>query len=138
VKNKILPLFLILAVFSFSYCKKETSPSIVGQWISTALYIDPATGGDGWTVLPERSVGLEIAIFKTDASFSFSTDMPAGHGIFDFNYSTYELYLHYTDRDGNPIGTVLKKVESLTNDKLIISSVSVSSGIRKIEYSRFD
>jgi hypothetical protein len=110
VKNKILFSLLIFLTFSFSYCKKETSPSIVGNWVRTATYIDPSAGGNGWDILPEGS-WFESAIFESNGSFFFFTDMPAGHGIFDFNYSTYELYLHYTDRDGNPTGTVLEKVE---------------------------
>lgn len=128
---------LIFLTFSFSYCKKESLPTIVGNWVTTAIYTDPSTGGYGWQIIPEGG-WREIAIFKTDGSFSFFVDMPAGHGIFDFNHSTQDLYLHYTDRDGNPTGTVLKKVEYLTNDKLIISYVYVSGGISKREYSRFD
>lgn len=99
----------------------------------TAVYSER----DGW--ITEMRFP-EVVTFQADAQFSFFTDVPGGAGKYSYSRSSNELQLQYeADRYGNPSRSDLQKVESLTNDKLVIArEPSVNGMMYKTEYSRIN
>ncbi len=99
----------------------------------TAVYSER----DGWVTEMRFP---EVVTFESDAQFSVFTDVPGGAGKYSYSRSSNELQLQYeADRYGNPAREALQKVETLTNDKLIISrEPSVNGMMYKTEYARIN
>jgi hypothetical protein len=132
-------LFISCAIFFTSVisCKKETVPAIIGQWRNTAIYTDPAQGGHGWETVTRFN---EIVTFEPDSKFRFITDVPGSRGIYIFNPSSKDLRLNFeNDPAGNVIPSETRKVESMSEDQLIITFVSPVDGMfYKSVYSRIN
>ena len=136
MKSKTLLPFIFFFIFLAASCKKESisSPAIVGRWMNTAVYTDPANGGFGWEIVSRH----EFLTLNPNAEFHFFTDVPGGAGIYSYDGSLRELQLQFeADQYGNSSRSEIRKVESMTEDKLITSFVSPINGmIYKTEYSR--
>jgi hypothetical protein len=140
VKSKIPAPVLLLITLSIISCTKESLPNatddIVGKWKNTAVYSDPAQGGHGWEAVTRFH---EYATFNADAKFSFVTDVPASTGTYSFNGSSKDLLLRFeADQSGNTSRSETRKVEVMTEDKLILSFTSPDGMIYKTEYSRIN
>lgn len=136
MKSKTLFPFIFSFILLAASCKKESisSPAIVGKWMNTAVYTDPANGGFGWEAVSRH----EFLTLNPNAEFHFFTDVPGGAGIYSYDGSLRELQLLFeADQYGNSSRSEIRKVESMTDDKLITSFVSPINGmIYKTEYSR--
>ena len=99
----------------------------------TAVYSE----NDGW--ITEMRFP-EVVTFEADAQFTFFTDVPGGTGKYSYSLSSNELQLQYeADPYGNPPRLALQKVETLTNDKLVIArEPSVNGMMYKTEYARIN
>jgi hypothetical protein len=102
--------------------------------MNTAVYTDPANGGFGWEIVSRH----EFLTLNPNAEFHFFTDVPGGTGIYSYDGSLRVLQLQFeADQYGNSSRSEIRKVESMTEDKLITSFVSPINGmIYKTEYSR--
>jgi hypothetical protein len=141
VKSKNLFSCLFLITLTITSCSKESVPgvteNIVGKWKNTAVYSDPAKGGHGWETVTRFH---EFVTFNPDAKFTFFTDTPASTGTYSFNGSSKDLLLYFeADQYGNSSRSEIRKVETMTDDKLIVSFVSPADGmIYKTEYGRIN
>ena len=141
MKSKALISCLILITLLITSCSKESIPpvaeNIIGKWKNTAIYSDPAKGGHGWETVTRFH---EYVSFNPNAKFIFFTDTPASTGTYSFNGSSRDLLLHFeADQYGNASRSEIRKVETMTDDKLIVSFVSPGDGmIYKTEYSRIN
>ena len=117
-------------VLLFFSCKKESSPAIVGQWMSTAVYNE-----QGWQTISRFN---EFVNFDAQTRFRFFTDIPAGNGTYQFNHSSGELKLLFeADQYGNRERAEIRRVETITEDKLVVSFTIPQGGlVYKTEYSR--
>ena len=133
MKSKIIIPIIFFVLLLATSCKKESSPAIVGKWMCTAVYSER----DGWVTEMRFP---EVVTFESDAQFSVFTDVPGGAGKYSYSRSSNELQLQYeADRYGNPSRSALQKVETLTNDKLIIArEPSVNGMMYKTEYARIN
>ena len=133
MKSKITTVF-ILSMILLASCRKESAPdtALVGQWMSTAVYLEPARG---WQT-PSRF--NESVSFDLHTRFRFFTDVPGGSGTYQFNNSSGELRLLFeADQYGNTSRSEIRRVEEITGNKLIISFEIPQSGIfYKTEYTR--
>ena len=102
--------------------------------MNTAVYTDPVNGGFGWETVSRH----EFLTLNTNSEFNFFTDVPGGGGIYSYDGSLRELLLQFeADQYGNSSRSEIRKVETMTEDKLIISFVSPINGMTyKTEYSR--
>jgi len=134
VKSKTLFPFIFFFILLAASCKKESSPAIVGKWMNTAVYTDPANGGYGWETVSRH----EFLTLNPNSQFHFFTDVPGGGGIYFYDGSLRELLLQFeADQYGNSSRSEIRKVETMTEDKLITSFVSpIDDMIYKTEYSR--
>ncbi len=135
MKSKLLFPIIFFFIFFATSCKKEAvAPAIVGEWLTTAVYSDPVTGGEGWVT---NFRFAERITFNSNSEFFSFTDVPGGSGTYNYSRSSNELQLNFdADRYGSPIVSSLLKVESLTNDKLITTYTYANGSIRKSEYIR--
>jgi hypothetical protein len=135
VKNKALLPCLSFFILLVTSCKKESVPAIVGKWMNTAVYSDPAKGGHGWEPV---TLFHEVVTFNADAKFHVFTDTPGSGGTYNFNGSSKDLLLRFeADQYGNTSRLETRKVESMTEDRLITVFVSPVDGmIYKMEYNR--
>ena len=139
MKSKILVPCLFLITLIITSCSKESVPAvaenIVGKWKNTAIYTDPAKGGNGWETVTRFH---EYVTFNPDAKFTIVTDIPASTGTYNFNGSSKDLLLQFeADQYGNTSRSEIRKVETMTDEKLIVAFVSPVDGmIYKTEYSR--
>jgi hypothetical protein len=138
VKSKTLFPFIFFIILLGTSCKKESisSPAIVGKWMNTAVYSDPAQGGYGWETVTRH----EFVTFNPNEQFVFFTDIPAGGGQYAYNGASNDLLLNFeADQYGNTARAELRKVETMTETKLIVSFVSAINGmIYKTEYTRIN
>lgn len=134
MKSKILLPFIFFFLLFATSCKKESTPAIVGSWRNTAVYSDPSRGGYGWVTEIRYP---QVITFENNARFYSRSDVPEGAGVYDYNYSSRQLQLQYeADSYGTPAHSVLKKVETLTSDKLVIIIQTGNGMIYKQEYSK--
>ena len=141
MKSKTLFSCLLLITLIITSCSKESVPSvtenIVGKWKNTAVYSDPAKGGHGWETVTRFH---EYVTFNPDAKFTIFIDTPTSTGTYSFNGSSNDLLLHFeADSYGNASRSEIRKVETMTDDKLVVSFVTPDNGmICKTEYSRIN
>lgn len=140
MKSKTLFSSLFLIIFIITSCSKESVPvvadNIVGNWKNTAIYSDPSQGGHGWETVTRFH---EHVTFNPDAKFVFFTDTPGSTGTYNFNGSSRDLLLQFeADQYGNTTRSEVRKVETMTKDKLIVSFVSSAGMIYKAEYNRIN
>lgn len=141
MKSKALFSCLFLITLTIISCSKQAVPpvaeNIVGKWKNTAIYSDPAQGGHGWETVTRFN---EYVTFNPDAKFVFFTDTPERTGTYSFNGSSKDLLLQFeADQYGNINRSEVRKVETMTQDKLIVSFVSPTDGmIYKSEYNRIN
>jgi len=104
--------------------------------MNTAVYSDPLNGGYGWEVVTRH----EFVTFNPNEQFAFFTDVPGGGGRYSYNVASNDLLLHFAaDLYGNTARSEIRKVETMTEDKLIVAFVSPINGmIYKTEYSRIN
>jgi hypothetical protein len=137
MKNKSSILCLFLFLFSFTSCKKESSASIIGQWMSISDYRKQENGTFSWASTSRFPYFFN---FYPNGSFGRWSDVPAGGGDYNYDNSLETLILNYeTDRYGNTARTEVFKVEELTNSTMIISYFSSSGNfLYKTEYSKIN
>src|SRR6266542_4941013 len=116
MKNKISAFCLFLLILSSFSCKKESFPSIVGQWSSIAVYA-PDNGVYSWSTMDGFR---QFHQFYSDGKFASWTDVPGGSGTYSYNKN--DLILNYEpNRYVNITSTQILKVEELTKSNLIVS-----------------
>jgi hypothetical protein len=137
MKNKISILCLSSLLLFFTSCKKESSSSIIGQWMSVADYRKQENGTFSWTPAYHFPYFFN---FYPDGNFGRASDVPAGGGTYSYDNSLETLILNYeTDRYGNTARTQVFKVENLTNSTLVISYFSSPGDLLyKTEYSKIN
>ena len=141
MKSKALFSCLFIVTLLITSCSKETvtpvAENIIGKWKNTAIYSDPAQGGHGWETVTRFH---EYVTFNPDAKFIFFTDTPGSTGTYSFNGSSKDLLLQFeADQYGSIDRSEVRKVETMTQDKLIVSFVSPADGmIYKSEYNRIN
>jgi hypothetical protein len=82
-----LLIFSFIAVNLFS-CKKSQENAIVGTWREVSVFTINNSGQLAWG--PASKFPLSLW-FSADGKYSARNDVPAGHGNYQFNYSTKEL-----------------------------------------------
>ncbi len=136
MKTKISILCLSSLSVFFTSCKKQSSVSIVGQWMSVSVYTIQDNGMYQWT--PVNGLGREFYNFSADGRFGARTDVPGGSGSYNYDEELKELILSYeANRYVNTPAIYNYTVEIITNNKLLLSYFSpLNNFIRKTEYSR--
>lgn len=79
--------YLLIAVI-FCSCSKEKEPSVVGLWIETANYRERTPGVYGWEDVRRWPLHL---LMTAEGQYGQFNDVPAGNGLYKYNYSTREL-----------------------------------------------
>lgn len=111
---KRLFVFLFISIFFFS-CQKEKQVSIVGFWTEISDCIRDSSGvlicGDA----PKFPLRLTLS---DDGKYYAFNDVPAGNGIYHYNYSSKQL----TFEDSG--GTVSIVTVSALNDDYLVTDYS--------------
>ncbi|MEP7375064.1 MAG: hypothetical protein ABI675_16825 [Chitinophagaceae bacterium] len=136
MKSKILLRCLIFFTLIATSCKKERDTTIIGKWISTSNYTEE-NGNFSWRPTDGFS---QVITFNPDARFSTFIDMPTGSGTYTYDSRAAKIDLNYeADHYGTVPATVTYKIDELANDRLIVSSFSLSGNLQfKTEYIRHD
>lgn len=136
VKIKIPLPFVVFLLLSFSSCKKEKAPDVIGNWYSVANY---RAGNGSFTWSPTNGFGQFIT-FYSDARFNTSNCVPTGGGTYSYNSRATAIELNYeADHYGTIPGKISYKIEDLTDTRLILSSYAATGSLQfKTEYVRFD
>ena len=93
--KKLFCLFFI-SIFCLS-CQKDTPVTITGFWKQISVYSRLNSGSFYWS---DVSSAFPLTLELTeDGKYFFQYDVPAGHGLYQYNYSTKEL--HFEDSNGN-------------------------------------
>jgi len=101
--------FVLLLLFS---CQKHTQTTIVGLWKETSVYSRDNSGVFYWSG-PSR-FPLQLTLTE-DGKYSAQYDVPAGNGVYQYDYSTRQLRI--VDFNGN---IKVDTVSVLDHDYLII------------------
>lgn len=127
---------LLFLTFLGVFCTKEKDRSILGKWVSISNYTE-VNGNFAWR--PSGGIGESIT-FNPDESFSTFIDIPTGGGTYSYDNVTSKIHLNYVaDNYGTMPGTVIYKIDELTNTRLIVSSISSSGNLQfRTEYVRLD
>ncbi len=136
VKNKILLPFVVFLTLSFTSCKKEKDPTVIGKWVSISNY----TAENGVFTWRPTSRFSQSITFKPDARFNTFIDIPTGAGTYSYDYRAAKIDLNYeADHYGTTARTVTYKIEELTNNRLVVSGLSPAGNLQfKTEYVRND
>jgi len=137
MKTKVSAFCVFLLILFSASCKKETSSSIIGQWVNVADYFKQENGTFSW--MPAGRYPYHF-YFSSDGEFAFGSDVPAGSGTYNYDNRLENLILNYkADGYGNVARTQIFKVEGLTNNTLVISYFSSSGSLLyKTEYARIN
>ena len=106
--------FFFISIFFFS-CQKDKQASIVGLWTEISHCIRDNSGGidcSGASRFP-----LRLTLSEDGKYYAFN-DVPAGHGIYRYNYSSKQL----TFEDSG--GTVSIVTVSVLNDDYLVTDYS--------------
>lgn len=136
MKTKLFILCLSPLLLFLTSCKKDSADSIVGQWMSVAVYRIQDTGDGQW--IPINGLGREFFNFSADGKFGSRTDVPGGSGSYQYDNELKELILNYEPNQYiNSTSVSNLTVETITNNKLILSSFApITNSVYKTEYSR--
>jgi hypothetical protein len=136
VKNKLFFPFVVFLTLSFTSCKKEKDPAIIGNWVSISNYT-AENGVFNWRTTSRFN---QLISFNTDARFSTFVDIPTGAGTYSYDNRGAKIDLSYeADHYGTTARTVTYKIEELTGNRLVISSFSPAGNLQfKTEYVRND
>jgi hypothetical protein len=108
---KKLSCLFFVPILLFS-CQKPTQTTIVGLWKETSVYSRDNSGVFYWSG-PSR-FPLQLSLTE-DGKYSARYDVPAGSGVYQYNYSTRQLRIE--DSNGN---INIDTVSVLNDDYLII------------------
>jgi len=96
----------------FLSCQKEKQATIEGSWREISVYYKDNSGIYYWSGAPRFPYFLRL---ETDGTYSGFSCVPAGHGTYQYNYSTRQLRFE----DANGIVN-LDTVSVLDDDYLIL------------------
>ena len=113
--------FFFISIFFFS-CQKDNQATIVGFWIETSACIRDNAGTFDCDEAPRFPLRLTLS---EDGKYSFFNDVPAGDGVYRYNYSSRQLIFE------NSGGSVDIRIVSLLDDDYLIIDYS-SNGV--VEY----
>jgi len=103
--------FFFISIFFFS-CQKDKQATIVGLWIEISDCIRDNSGALICGDAPKFPLRLTLS---ENGEYSFFNDVPAGHGIYQYNYSNKQLI--FESSGGN---VDIRMVSLLDDDYLII------------------
>src|SRR5215204_6152978 len=96
---------------SFLSCQKDEPINITGFWKEVSVYSRDNSGVFYWSGPSRFPLTLKLT---EDGKYSFRNDVPEGHGVYQYNYSTRQL--RFENSGGNiDIDTV-----SVLNDNYLI------------------
>ena len=128
MKGRLLVIPSLFIVFLALSCKKESHPSIVGNWAAEAIYGETANGNMGWN---RPGLGF-ILTLTNDGKFGLLTDVPEGHGTYTYDRSTGAITLTYLPSNST---SVLQAAE-LTMENLTLLGLSGPNS--KMKMVRFE
>ena len=136
MKRKILLPFVVFLTLSFTSCKKEKEPAVIGKWVSISNYT-AENGVFSWRTTSRFNQSIT---FNPDARFSTFIDIPTGGGTYSYDNRGAKIELNFeADHYGTTARTVTYKIEELTNNRLVVSSFSPAGNLQfKTEYVRND
>lgn len=133
MKGKLL-IALLCSNLVFYSCKKDSTPGIAGKWLNTAVYTDPAKGGNGWS---SDLKFPQLLTLDQNARFYSFTDVPEGSGTYQFHRVSNQLRLDYEASQYTvPAGCIIYTVEHLDIDRMVTTIVYSDGFIFKREYVR--
>jgi len=115
--------FFFISIF-FCSCQKDKQVSIVGLWTEISYCIKDNSGAFDCSGAQRFPLSLTLS---EDGEYSFFNDVPAGHGIYQYNYSNRKLIFESSG------GNVEIRMVSLLDDDYLIIDYS-SNGV--IDYSQ--
>ena len=87
--------FFFISIFFLS-CQKQQQVSIVGTWREISMYSRDQSGQFYWSRPP--SFPYFLTLTEDSKYYGFSC-VPAGHGVYQYNYSTRQL--RFENSSGN-------------------------------------
>lgn len=106
--------FVPLLVFS---CQKHEQTTIVGLWKETSVYSRDNSGAFYWSGPSRFPLLLTLT---EDGKYSARYDVPAGYGVYQYDYSTRQL------RFENSSGNIETVIVSVLDDNYLITDHSVN------------
>ena len=106
--------FVSILLFS---CQKHSQTTIVGLWKETSVYSRDNSGVFYWRG-PSR-FPLHLTLTE-DGKYSARYDVPAGHGVYQYNYATRQLSFE------NSSGNIEIVTVSVLDDNYLITDHSVN------------
>lgn len=103
--------FFFISIF-FIACQKQQQVSIIGTWKEISVYYNDNSGQFYWSGPPRFPYLLTLTAGGKYYGFSC---VPAGHGVYQYNYSTRQLRFENSSGDIN-----IDTVSVLDDDYLII------------------
>lgn len=125
--KRVINILLILIILSS--CKKEKSLTIAGLWRESANYIKTPSGGFSWE--SASRFPLMLTLTSNGQYYAFN-DIPAGNGIYEYNYSTSQLKLEDQVSGNSNVYTV----SFLDETYLIIDYFYNNELMAKVKFSR--
>jgi hypothetical protein len=126
MKRTINVLLISLLLIS---CRKEKMVPISGSWQEIGNYIKNSSGEFYWESASRFPLTL---VLNNNSDYYAFNDVPAGSGIYEYNYSTKELRL-----TNNPSGNIsICRVSLLDENYMIIDYVYNNELMRKVKFSR--
>ena len=93
---KNLFIFFFISIFSLS-CQKDKPVTVTGSWKEVSIYSRLNSPTFYWS---DVSSAFPLTLNLTeDGRYSFQYDVPAGHGVYQYNYATREL--RFENSNGN-------------------------------------
>lgn len=107
---KKLSYLFFVPILLFS-CQKDTQTTIVGLWKETSVYSRDDSGVFYWSGPPRFPLQLTLT---EDGKYSARYDVPAGDGVYQYNYSSRQLRLE------NSAGNIDIATVSILDDNYLI------------------
>ena len=108
--------FFFISIFFLS-CQKDNQVTITGFWKEVSVYSRDNSGVFYWSG-PSR-FPLQLTLTE-DGKYSARCDVPAGSGVYQYNYSTRQL------RFENSSGDISNVTVSVLDDDYLITDHSVN------------
>src|SRR4249919_2406460 len=113
--------FFFISIFFYS-CQKDKQATIVGSWVE----ISDCVRNNAGTFDCDETPGFPLRLTLSEGGeYSFFNDVPAGHGVYQYNYSNRQLIFESSG------GNVDIRMVSLLDDDYLIIDYS-SNGV--VEY----